>query len=97
MAMNNTSHNAVIKICSINICGVSQRSRIPLDKHAHDENYDLLAIQETGSVSIDKISLSNMSTIVDSNEAKNRGVALYAQNNHSITKLEEISKNVKKH
>ena len=95
MAMNNTNRNADIKICSINICGVSERSRIPLDKYAHDGNYDLLAIQETGSVSIDKISLSNMSTIVDSNEAKNRGVALYAQNNHSITKLEEISKNVK--
>jgi exonuclease III len=90
MAVNNTNSIADIKICSINICGVSERSRIPLDKYVYDEQYDLVAIQETGSVSMEKISLSNMSTITDSNQAINKGVALYVQNKHSITKLEEI-------
>ena len=92
MAVNNSSNEGVIKICSINICGISERSRIPLDKYVHDEQYDVVTIQETGSASIDKISLTNMSSITDSNDAKNRGVASYAQNNHSITKLEDISK-----
>ena len=92
MAVNNSSNEGVIKICSINICGISERSRIPLDKYVHDEQYDVVAIQETGSANMDKIPLTNMSPITDSNEAKNRGVASYAHNNHSITKLEDISK-----
>ena len=95
MAVINTNSTADIKICSINICGVSERSRIPLDKYVYDEQYDLVALQETGSVNMNKISLTNMSTITDSNEARNKGVALYAQNKHSITKLEQISKNFK--
>ena len=95
MAVNNPISTEDIKICSINICGISERSRIPLDKYVYEENYDVVAIQETGSVNIEKIKLSNMSTITDCNEARNKGVALYTKNNHSITKLEEISQNVK--
>ena len=93
MAVNNPISTEDIKICSINICGISERSRIPLDKYVYEENYDVVAIQETGSVNIEKIKLSNMSTITDCNEARNKGVALYSKNNHSITKLEEISQN----
>ena len=81
-----------IKICSINICGMSNRSKFMLDKYANDEKFDAVAVQETGNDKTDDISLSNMDTITDSNLAVNRGAALFVKDNHSITKLEEISK-----
>ena len=95
MAVNNPNSTRDIKICSINICGISERSRILLDKYVDDEKFDLVAVQETGSVNMEKISLSNMSTITDSNEATNKGTAIYTQNIHSISKLDEISRNFK--
>lgn len=88
MALNNP--HPCINICSINICGLSDRSKLVLDKYVDSKKYDAVAVQETGSCKIDKLSLSNMNIITDSNEAKNRGVALYVRNNHSIAKLEQI-------
>lgn len=93
--MNNTSNSCDIKICSINICGFSERSKFVLDKYADKEKWDMVLIQETGSANAGKINLSNMSTITDSNESINKGAATCVQNNHSITKLEEISRNYK--
>ena len=84
-----------IKVCTINICGLSDRSRFVLDKYAYDNKFDAIAVQETGNDDIEAISLSNMSTIIDSNHSTNRGTALYVNNQHSITKLEQISKNYK--
>ena len=80
-----------IKLCTINICGVSTRSRFVLDKYVNDSKYDAVAIQETGSDDIETITLSNMSVITDLNKAKNKGAALYVNDQHSITKLEQIS------
>ena len=93
--MNNTSNSCDIKICSINICGFSERSKFVLDKYADKEKWDMVLIQETGSANVGKINLSNMSTITDSNESINKGAATCVQNNHSITKLEEISRDFK--
>ena len=80
-----------IKLCTINICGVSPRSRFVLDKYVNDCNFDAVAVQETGSDDFETISLSNMSTITDPNQAKNKGAALYVNEQHSITKLGQIS------
>ena len=57
-----------IKICSINICGVSHRSQMVLDKYAHDENMDILAVQESGSCDKDKLGLTNIRTFTDTNK-----------------------------
>ena len=45
--MNNTSNSSDIKICSINICGFSERSKFVLDKYADKEKWDMVLIQET--------------------------------------------------
>ena len=84
-----------IKLCTINICGLSDKSRFVLDKYAYDNKFDGLAVQETGNDDIEAISLNNMSTITDSNHSINRGTALYVNNQHTITKLEQISQNYK--
>ena len=94
MAMSNQSINSsVIKICTINICGMSSKSQFVLDKYVYDSDLDAIAVQETGTDDIEALSLSNMTMITDSNHATNRGAALYVKDKHSLTKLEEISKN----
>ena len=84
-----------IKICSINIDGLGDRSKFFLDKYQYDEDFDVLVVQETRKDNIDSISLCNMCTIMDSNQAINSGVALYVNERHSITKILEISENFK--
>ena len=62
MAYNNTkkdsgkrSSEVAINFCSINIGGMSDRSRFTLDKYCHDKSMDILAIQE--SLTVDKTNL----------------------------------------
>ena len=80
------------KFSTINICGLSNRSKLVLNKFIEDENLDMLAVQETGSDIISNLELLNMSVICDTNKSANKGAALYISNKHSITKLESISK-----
>ena len=94
MAMSNQSINSsVIKICTINICGMSSKSQFVLDKYVYDSDLDAIAVQETATDDIEALSLSNMTMITDSNQATNKGAALYVKDKHCLTKLEEISKN----
>ena len=95
MSRRNQNPNRGINICSINICGLSKRTKLVLDKYVDKEKYDVVSIQETGTCNVTDISLSNMNIITDSNEARNRGTALYVKNEHAITKLDEISVNYK--
>ena len=95
MAVNGQHERRDIRICSINICGLSDRSKLLLDKYVDEQKYDAVAIQETGKVSMEKLSLCNMNPITDSNEATNKGAALCVKSEHSITKLEDISANYK--
>ena len=81
-----------IKLCSINICGLSERSKMVLNNYTHKEKIDVLAIQETGTSVKKSLELHNMHGIADTNEAVNRGAALYVSKKHTITKLENISK-----
>ena len=88
-----------IKICTINICGLSNRSKMVLNKYSYDEELDAIAVQEvdTGTENLPNLELLNMSVITDTNKGKNKGAALYVNNKHSITKLDnisEISKNL---
>ena len=90
-AKTNLNRKFAIKACSINICGMSSRSKFLLDKFSSDEDFDLVFAQETESTDKDKIELTNMCCITDNNSASNKGSAIYARNSHSITKLNEIN------
>ena len=81
-----------VKICSINICGLSSRSKLMVDKYNDTQNFDFIAAQETGSDNAEKLKLLNMKVISDSNQSRNRGASLYFRNGSTCTKLAEISK-----
>ena len=81
-----------IKLCSLNICGLSERSKLVINKYVDSEDIDILALQETGTDDLSKLELHNMSAISDTNKAANKGAALYVKNKHTLTKLDTISK-----
>ena len=84
--------NEYIKVCSINICGLSERSRFMLDKYVFDKQIDIVCVQETGSTDLSKLNLCNMNAATDSNKAANKGCALFVRSGISSTPLPEISK-----
>ena len=65
-----------IKLCSLNICGLSERSKLVINKYVDSEDIDILALQETGTDDLSKLELHNMSAISDTNKAANKGTAL---------------------
>ena len=81
-----------VKLCTINICGLSTRSKLALNHYIDAEKIDILSVLETGSDDLSKLELLNMSAICDTNKASNKGAALFVSNKYSITKLESISK-----
>ena len=95
MANRNTERQTAsnkLKLCTINICGMSARSKFTLNKYVDTQQVDILFLQETETIESEKLELSNMSFICDTNKAANHGAALYAREKYSITKLEDISK-----
>ena len=88
----NNSYKNNTKMCSINIDGLSSKSRLMLDKFANDENLGIIFVQESGSREAEKMKLTNMKTIVDSNGSKNRGALLYIHDSIPYVPLPEISK-----
>lgn len=88
---NSSVSEKTLKLCTINICGLSDRSKFTLNKFNSDRNIDILALQETGTTEAAKLQLENMKFIHDANNAKNRGAALYVNNKFSIKKLDSIS------
>ena len=92
MANSMKNGKADIKFCSINIDGMSEKSRFVLDKYTDDQRFDIVVVQESRNSDNEKISLTNMEAITDDNNAKNSGSIIYVRNTHSITKLKEINK-----
>ena len=86
----------VIKIGSINIGGMSDRSNFCLNKFIEDEGLDVLTVQElrgaVGELNPSHLHLNNMNYIIDTNNAANKGAGIFADHNISLTKLEAISK-----
>ena len=67
---NRTNRNSVrtkIKLCTVNICGMSERSKFALNKYIEDEQIDLLAVQEIDTTDQVKLELINRSVICDTN------------------------------
>ena len=63
---NNSEPNFIGTLCTINICGLSQRSHMMLNKYVYDKNLTLLAVQETGS-NHEFNQFDNMTTYQDMN------------------------------
>lgn len=91
MACVRTNESSV-NICSINICGLSSRSNHMIDKYNCTQKFDIITMQETGTDITDRLNISNMKVIADTNQSKNRGAAVYVKSDYSCTKLPEISK-----
>ena len=86
-----------VKICSINISGMSDRSRFMTDKYSDLEQFDLLTMQEIDTVDEEKLNITNMNVFTDDNSSRNKGIAVYARKKHTFTKLKQlnqISKNI---
>ena len=82
-----------IKICSINVNGISKRNHLLLDKYTEENSIKILAVQENLSCEKEKIKLTNTKTITDTNRSKNRGAVLYyVHNSIPSTNLVEISR-----
>ena len=82
--------NNQIVMCSINICGMSERSKILLDHYVHKKGFDVVKVQETNTCDEQRLKLTNMTQITDNNKAQNKGAALYINDKFSISKLDEI-------
>ena len=81
---NNTNSSNKVKLCTINICGLSERSKFVINNYVDSKEIDILCLQETGKDDSFKLEIHNMSNISDTNKAANKGVALYVRNKHSI-------------
>ena len=79
------------KLCSINICGMSNRSKMMLDKYIDLNKLDIVAVQESGTSNKERLTLTNMKMITDTNNASNRGAVLYVHKSISCTSVPEIS------
>ena len=90
---NDSSGSSTLRLGTINICGLSNRSKFTLNKFNDEKGIDLLSVLETGSTDIKKIELDNMDVITDANNAANKGAALYVNNNFSVTKISSIASN----
>ena len=89
---NLRSRKDIIKFCSINICGLSSRSRLMIDKYNHTENFDAIFIQESGKNTVKQLQLNNMKMILDTNKSQNRGAALYVNSDYTCTQIKDISR-----
>ena len=81
-----------LNICSINICGLSDRSRFVLDNYCHDSELDIVAVQESYTSDSTNYSLTGMEFISDINNSVNKGTLLYVNSKKlTITQLPQIS------
>ena len=86
------SNRQYVKLGSINIDHFSIKSQVLVDKYNEEEDFDLILIQETGTVDKEKLRLSNMKVFTDTNEAKNRGTATFIKMDIPCKDLPEIAK-----
>ena len=79
-------------LCSINICGLSQRSHMMLNKYVYDKDILLLSIQETGDLKNSRYKyLNDMNTFEDTNHQRNKGCAIMVKKGVMFTQLTELS------
>ena len=71
---------------------MSSRSQLMLNKYVDAEKFGIVSVQESGSCDKEKLKLTNMKTITDTNKSRNRGSVLYIHNSILSTNLVDISK-----
>ena len=86
------TENNSLNVCSININGIMPNSKCLLEKYSYENQFHCLAVQETLTSDQEKLHFVNMNCISDTNQSRNRGAALYVSHEHSVTKLDQISK-----
>ena len=84
-------NNVLGKICTINICGMSQRSNMMLDKYASENDFLIIGVQETGSGNQWK-TLTNRKTFQDTNNNRNKGCAIIVKQEIMFVQFHDISK-----
>ena len=84
----------IIKFCSINIQGWSEKSRVTLDHYNH-KGFAAIFVQECMTDDLERIKLTNMKVICDNNKSKNRGAAICINKNFPTTKLKDINESSK--
>ena len=77
-----------VNMCSINICGMSERSRFCLDNYCQSKSLDVLAVQESGTQNNELLKVCNMGYMLDNNTSTNKGCALYINKKHSYKQLD---------
>ena len=80
-----------LSICSVNICGLSERSRFALDQYVSTKGLDIVAVQEAGRVKKDTINLAHMNPFCDSNQGANKGCVLYVHEDLRFIPLPSIA------
>ena len=88
--VNSNENNTKGILCSVNICGLSQRSHMMLNKYVFDHDILLLSIQESGSNQQYKM-LNDMNTYEDTNKQRNKGCAIMVKKGIMFTQLPELS------
>ena len=79
-------------ICTINIAGLSARSKFVLEKYCYDKSIDILAVQESFSNESVNQNLRFMKSVSDNNNSANRGSMLFVNSQKlSIIPLDELS------
>ena len=87
MERMDTTGPMTANICSINISGMSERSRLCLDKYCSTKKLDILAVQESGSRDRESLKLANMDYMLDNNMSQNKGCVLYINRRYSFKQL----------
>ena len=85
----------IIKFCSINIQGWSEKSRVTLDHYNHKDKFAAIFIQECMTDDLERIKITNMKVMCDNNKSKNRGAAICINKNFPTTKLKDINESSK--
>ena len=94
------TQNQYLKFCQVNICTLSRKSMIPLDKYTKDNSFDILAVQETKILKPPCISGYNMEHTVPETDKKGEykigGCALYIKDKFNNTcRLSQLEKGTK--
>ena len=76
-----------VNICTINICGMSERSRFCLDQYSTVHKLDILAVQESGTRNKELLNICNMDYMLDNNDSNNKGCTLYVNKKHSYRQI----------
>ena len=81
----------ILKVASVNVSGLSLRTKIALDKFVNDRSLDILALQETQKEDYSEYNLTNMKITQDNNKGAFKGCAIYIREDLTYSYVTELS------